>query len=380
MEDRKWVAVWGNSISCDDFRPSNYAKDITLRYIITTSLSGKKIRLRFANTYGYEDVTLSGVTLGKTDEDGIVYDFKNVTFDGKQSAVICKGGYLYSDEIDFFVNSRDNIAISIYLDGFTDMHTSITTVGPLTRNSYAKGNFILCSKFDPFVSENTGRTFFLDTVEVLTEESNKAAIIFGDSISAQSWPEWLSISLMDENRSDISVIRRAVSGSRVLREYSNLSLVKYAHAGIVRFESDISSVSGADRIFVLHGINDIIHPHQGDIFRPITDLPTANDIIEGYKKYINIAHKYGLKIYFATIMPFSGWRTYDEMRNLIRVDVNKWIMSNTEADGYIDFAKAVSDPENPVALLDKFDSNDHLHPSLAGGKKLAETVPAEFLV
>lgn len=62
MDNKKWVAVWGNSITCDEFIPSNYAKDITLRYFITTAMNGERIRLRFANTYGYEDIVLNRVT------------------------------------------------------------------------------------------------------------------------------------------------------------------------------------------------------------------------------------------------------------------------------------------------------------------------------
>ena len=38
MDNKKWVSVWGNSITFDEFSPSNYAKDITLRYFITTAM------------------------------------------------------------------------------------------------------------------------------------------------------------------------------------------------------------------------------------------------------------------------------------------------------------------------------------------------------
>lgn len=379
MDNKKWVSVWGNSITCDEFSPSNYAKDITLRYFITTAVNGEKIKLRFSNTYGYEDVVLTRVTVGMADKDGNVSEIKDVTFGKNKSAKIAKGTYLYSDEIDFVTEFNGKIAVSIYLENYTDMHSAISTAGPLTNNRFCKGDFSGAKAFEPQLSEGTARTYFLDTVEVLASNDCKAAVVFGDSISAQSWPEWLALRLLGENRSDISVVRRAVSGSRVLREYSNLSLLKYAHAGIARFEADISSVKGADRVFVLHGVNDIIHPQEGVLFRPMSDLPTAEDLIAGYRRYIDIAHKYGLKIYIATITPFCNWRTYDKTRNDIRESVNKWIMSCNEADGYIDFAGALCNPEKPMSLLDVYNSKDNLHPSLEGGKALAESVPEDYL-
>lgn len=379
MDSKKWVAVWGNAMSCDDFHPADYAKDITLRYVITTAMSGDKIRLRFSNPYGIEDVALSYVTVGRVNEDESVSDFVNVTFNGEKTAKICKGGSIYSDDIDFKVNFSDKFAVSIYLKDYTDMHSSISTKGPLGNYMFAKGNVTEKSVLDPAVSEKMGHCYFLDSVEVLTDKNNKAAVVFGDSISAQSWPEWLALRLIDASRSDISVVRRAVSGSRVLREYTNLSLLKYAHAGIARFEADVTSVQGADRVFVLHGVNDIIHPKEGMLFRPMTDLPTAGELIEGYKKYIEIAHKHNLKIYIATITPFGGCGIYDDERNDIRLKVNEWISANNEADGYIDFAGAVCNPHSKNALLDLYDSGDHLHPSFDGGHALADSVPEEYL-
>ena len=55
----KWVTMWGNSMSCDKFSPSNYAKNITLRYIFKSTIIGKKVRIKFSNSYGYENVKLN---------------------------------------------------------------------------------------------------------------------------------------------------------------------------------------------------------------------------------------------------------------------------------------------------------------------------------
>ena len=49
------------------------------------------------------------------------------------------------------------------------------------------------------------------------------------------------------------------------------------------------------------------------------------------------------------------------------------------ADGYIDFALAISNPLKMDRLLEKYDCGDHLHPSFEGGKALAQCVPNDFL-
>ena len=375
----KWITLWGNSISCDKFSPSNYAKNITLRYIATTTISGEIIRLKFSNVYGYENVKLTKVTVGVVDSENTVSDIKTVTFSNNESVVINKGEYLYSDHIKLSIKSSDKIAVSIYLGDYTDMHSAIKITGPISKFQFTVGDFSLNPAFDPALSDVTDVVYFLEDIDVLSKAENKAAIIFGDSISAQSWPEWLILRLIDEKRDDISVVRRAVSGSRVLREYKNLSLIRYAHAGIKRFEDDICSVCGADRVFVFHGINDIIHPCEGESFRPISDLPTAKELVDGYKQYIETAHKHGLKIYIATITPFMGCGEQVVDREDLRQEVNEWIKTNTIADGYIDFSSAISDPLTGDKLLKKYDSGDHLHPSLEGGKALALSVPYEYL-
>ena len=55
-------------------------------------------------------------------------------------------------------------------------------------------------------------------------------------------------------------------------------------------------------------------------------------------------------------------------------------MRTSEAfDGCVDFDLAVRDPEKPEAFRTGFDSGDHLHPSEAAYKAMADAVPEELL-
>jgi lysophospholipase L1-like esterase len=50
-----------------------------------------------------------------------------------------------------------------------------------------------------------------------------------------------------------------------------------------------------------------------------------------------------------------------------------------EADGCIDFDRAVCDPEHPAAFGEGYDSGDHLHPSQAAYARMAQEVPEAIL-
>ena len=138
---------------------------------------------------------------------------------------------------------------------------------------------------------------------------------------------------------------------------------------------------GADTVIIQQGINDIIHPvgREVNVFRPMSDLPTVEELIEGLKMYISQARSYGYKVYVGTLLPIGGWRTYAPFREEMRNAVNNWIKTTDLIDGYIDFDKVLADPDNPSYMLDEYDSGDHLHPSPAGYKAMANAVSAEIL-
>ena len=140
-------------------------------------------------------------------------------------------------------------------------------------------------------------------------------------------------------------------------------------------------VPGADTVIIQHGINDIIHPVGVEVnpFRPWSDLPTAEELIEGLRMYIKKAREYGLKVYMGTLLPIYGWRTYEPFRNDLRNAVNAWIRTTDETDGCIDFDAALRDAKRPEAFAEAFDSGDHLHPSDKAYQQMAACVPEQLL-
>lgn len=362
--NQKWVAAWGNAMSIAENRPEGYAKDITLRYNLYTGISGEAVRLTFDNYCGTEEITITKAT--------ILYQgcFYHVCDEIKIPA----GEQYISDPIPVEIDANDFVTVSIYLGEFTQMRSAVYIQGPLSNsNLYAIGDQTEERVIDIDVSKKTNMIYFLSNMSVLTKEDAHTIICYGDSITAQDWPDYLSKSIADVGNKNTAIIRRATSGSRILREYDCITYNSYGLKATNRFPHE-APTDGADMIIIQQGINDIIHPVGVEVnpFRPMSDLPTAEELIEGLKYYISEARKLGYKVFVGTLLPIEGWRTYADFRESLRNDVNNWIRTTDLIDGCIDFDLAVRNKENPPAFADGYDSGDHLHPSSSGYKAMAD--------
>jgi lysophospholipase L1-like esterase len=92
------------------------------------------------------------------------------------------------------------------------------------------------------------------------------------------------------------------------------------------------------------------------------------------------ARENGIQIIGATIMPFRGSTFYqsDVMTEASRQTINAWIRTPGNFDAVIDFDALMRSPDDPAKLDAGLDSGDHLHPSIAGYKAMAEFVPLEL--
>jgi len=373
-QHNNWVSVWGNAVSVAENRPERYAKDITIRYPIHIPFSGRAVRLTFDNYCGTEPITLNKTT--------VFYGgrFYPVLFGANREITIPAGERRVSDPLEVVLKEGELIQVSFYLKDFTLMRSVVYACGPLSEGMYANGDETENAKIDILTSRKTHLFYFLSNVSVLTEEGNRAIVCYGDSITAQNWPDELALRCFTEGYSKTAVIRRATSGSRILRQYDCLQYESYGLSGENRFAHEVPT-DGADVVIIQQGINDIIHPVGEDVnvFRPMSDLPTVEQLIEGLKTYIAKARSFGYKVYVGTLLPMGGWRTDAPFRQEMRHAYNEFIRTTDLIDGCIDFDKALRDTENPNHFLPEYDSGDHLHPSAKGYQRMAMEIPAELL-
>ena len=373
-KNNHWVSIWGNAVSVAENRPERYAKDITIRYPIHIPFSGEAVRLTFDNYCGTEPITLSKVT--------VFYGgrFYPVLFADERTVTIPACEKRISDPLEIHLRAGEVMQVSFYLADFTLMRSVVFTCGPLSEGVYANGDETETVCFDRNTSRSTHLFYFLSNVSVLTDTENRTIVCYGDSITAQDWPDELSLRCFRDGYHHTAIIRRATSGSRILREYHCLTYESYGLMGRNRFHHEVPT-DGADTVIIQQGINDIIHPvgEKVNVFRPMSDLPTVQELIEGLKTYIKQARSYGYKVYVGTLLPMGGWRTDAPFRQELRHAYNEFIRSTELIDGCIDFDKAVRDPENLDWFLPEYDSGDHLHPSAAGYRRMAMEIPSELL-
>lgn len=381
---KKYVTTWGNAISIADRKPENYAKDLTLRYPIRPMFDGEQLKITLDNFCGTEPVTVSSAYVAYSADSAreIVGESSTpVTFDnGSRCVSIPPGEAVVSDAVRFSVRRGNDISVSFYLGEFAQMRSAVLITGPLSKGYYTVGDYARSGKLPLDLTRNTNWFYFLSNVEIETEDTNRAVICYGDSITSQAWPDYLTLRLFQQDIAHTAIVRRAASGTRILRQYDNITYDSYGLKGAVRFPRE-AKVSGADTVIIQHGINDIIHPVGVEVnpFRPWSDLPTADELIAGLRQYVRQAREYGLDVYIGTLLPIYGWRTYEPFRDELRCAVNEWIRQTPEIKGCIDFDKALCDSANPAAFARDFDSGDHLHPSERAYERMAAEVPEILL-
>lgn len=383
MSETKWVAGWGAAVSVVAQNHCDYLKNETVRYVIFPTMPAKGVRLHFSNEYGKEPVTIQKTVLALRTEQEKTDPTTNtfVTFGGKRELTLAPGGQAVSDEIVFPVAPGREFDVSLYFVDLTQIFTGQSNSGEYIKKYYFKGDFAEVGE-PPLTEYGEGGPYlFLHTIDFLTNaaEHCHAVVAFGDSITARPWPDCLAHRLYDAGIRNCAVIRKAIGGGRILRDYPHRFRMHYGVAGVRRFRRDISQ-AGVDRVFILHGINDLIHPGVTNRFSPMSELPTAEELIhDGYEKYIEIARECGIKIYLATLLPCPRCMADDGVREQLRCRINDWIRHEAAVDGVLDFEAAIGDQTDPKQIQKEYDCGDHLHPSFAGSVRMAESIPLEFV-
>lgn len=374
-----WIAAWGCPIAKAGKTGAEWMKDTTIRFNILMTVPGEALKFHFSNLFNEEESIITAASVSANTEGSSFdpYRLVPITFGGKKSGKMEAGGALCSDEIDFSFQAGETLTISLYFAEFTHQLTGHQNSGEFIKRWAASGDYTMEAEL-PENEYNESPVYpFIHTIEALSPKDCYSIVAFGDSITAQTWPDRLSRRLLELGKTNIAIIRKAIGGSRVLREYPCDLYRTYGPKGLDRFEREVL-LPGVKKVFILHGINDIIHPNGGP-FRPLSDQPTAEELIEGLEFYIHTAHQAGIKVFLSPILPFEGWRTYNEEKEKIREGVNYWIYRQAPIEGVLPFELAVLDPDNPLRLHQFFDSGDHLHPSGKGAQAMAESIPEELL-
>jgi lysophospholipase L1-like esterase len=380
-----WVGSWSASPApqlanaADMYISKLIFENQTLREIVHTSIGGDTVRVRLSNAYGGQTVEVGSVHIAlRARQSGIVPGSDRVlTFGGRSTATLSTNAPALSDPVKLAVPAGGDLAVSIYLPKAAEgagIHYSASQTSYIGKGDQTAADLIAAP-------ETITSWVFLTSVDVLAPESAAAVVAFGDSITdgARStvganhrWPDFLAERLRERGGREIGVLNAGIGGNRILRDPAEN--IRFGMNALARFDRDVLSLPGVKYVIVLEGINDLGHAGSS---ATASELPTAQDLIVGLKQMIERAHERGLKIFGATLTPFSGTvfpGYYTPAKDTERNKINEWIRTSKAFDGVIDFDKAVRDPDHPDTFLPRYDGGDHLHPGDAGYRAMAATI------
>jgi lysophospholipase L1-like esterase len=358
----------------------------TLRQMLRIGLDGRSVRIRLANTFGTQPVTLDAVSIGRQMVNGgsslETSSLHAVHFHGRAEIIIPPGKTIDSDPVRFDVHANDMLGVSIHVAKATTPSTSHPD--PVQDHYLSTRGNDTSSTTMPVAMD---ATFWLSGVEVETSTPTFGIVAFGDSITNglhstvnanRRYPDVLADRLRDADRTGTcrhAVLNAGIDGNEVTTADGAIgpgeSMVK-------RFDRDVLDQRGVRFVILLGGINDIGEPtmlarKQG---KTVDGRMLAAHVIAGLQTLVTRSHAAGLPIYGGTILPFAGTRdAYSAQGELARETVNDWIRHRGAYDGVIDFDQVTREPAQPQRLRAAFDSGDHIHPNDSGYRAMASAIP-----
>jgi lysophospholipase L1-like esterase len=379
-----WVGTWAASQQIPEPRnslPPDALRDATLRQIVHLSVGGDTFRVHVSNAFGTQPLLFASVhiaralTAGSSSAIDPATD-RAVTFNGSPSVVVPAGAEYISDPVRLDMPAMGSLAITIYFPESPARETGHP--GSRADSYYVHGNQVSAPSLTG--AQTIEHWYQVSGVDVLAPAGAAAIVALGDSITDghatttngnDRWTDDLAARLQaSPGTRDISVLNQGIGGNCLLTQCLGPNT-------LARFDRDVLAQPGVRWVIVFEGVNDL----GGLTFRG--PVPAAahqqlvQRIIGAYQQIILRAHAHGIEVIGATITPFAGSGFYHPgAPTLADLDaINAWIRAPGHFDAVLDFNKVIADPTNPERLKPEWDSGDHLHPSPAGYRALADSIP-----
>ena len=406
-----WVTTWAGSVHGPYpagnpvaqpmldrvFDAERGATDQTFRLIVRPTVWGPLLRLRFANTFGTQPVTLDDLFVGLQASGGTIAPGTNqaVTFSGKTTVTVPAGQSIFSDPVALPFASHGapgldgrKLAVSFHVAGST---------GPMTwhakalQTSYVSGpggGSHGADESEAALPFTTTSWYFLDAADVQAPQGTSAIVCFGDSITDGTgstlngddrWPDVLARRLHAAHGSRFAVVNASIGGNRITGPtlYDPKAPFAGGPSALDRLDRDVLSLAGVSTVIWLEGINDL------------SSGSSAESVIAGMKEGVQrIRARGAIRVIGATITPALGAMSDagTQDADARRKTVNEFIRSSGIFDGVVDF-DAVTRDAATGGLRAEFQPNssiggpgDALHPNRAGYLAMGNAVDLKMLV
>ncbi|AVK63014.1 hypothetical protein C5Z26_02245 [Lactobacillus sp. CBA3606] len=326
---------------------------------IKQSLGTHKLRLEIANDFGATALVISQLEIRLNDQVDALLGRVN----GQTSFSVPAHQRCWTDWLTLPVQAGDWLRI-VTVSPTTSPHTLMQTLD----QSRIK-----------LKSVATQRFFGVDAIEVERRQPARQLLFFGDSLTNQGYYSAALTQAFEKRFPDQwGVINGGISGNRLLRPGHSTSVwgPSFGAAGLDRL-AHLLVAQPVDQLIFMAGLNDLLHPGTGS---PISELPTAAELIAGLLQVEQLAAKTQTKLIRLTVTPFktsvidgqAGWTVAKETR---RQAVNHYL---GQFDTTIDVASYVAAPADPARLAPEFDCGDHIHFSATGGQLVADYIASQL--
>ncbi|ESQ93939.1 SGNH/GDSL hydrolase family protein [Asticcacaulis benevestitus] len=373
-----WVGTWASAQmtpGADSALSPVDATDVTLRQIVRITKGGGTIRIKLSNVMSNAPLRLQNVHVARAlSSAGAGIDpasDRAVTCGGMSDIVIPAGADYLSDPVAIALPDQADLAISFHMAEPPAQQTGHP--GSRATSYLAPGGHSAEADLPGATAVN--HWFHIAGVDVMAPVGTRAIVTFGDSItdgygitpnSNRRFPDRLAERLKEH---PLTVINAGIGGNRLLLDGNG-------HNALARFERDVLSQSGIGYVIVLEGVNDLGMLTKEAPATPDAHAALVSQLKAAYLQIIAKAHSRGLKIYGGTITPYMGMDFYhpEPVSEADRQAINSWIRTSGAFDAVIDFDAALRDPAKLDHLKAEYDSGDHIHPSEAGYKAMADAV------
>ena len=350
-DETQWVGTWATApeyTGKGDMPRTTTLADCSVRQVVRTSLGGDTLRLQLSNEFGTGEVEVKAVYLADA-LDSCDIDkgtARYLSFSGKRSITIAKGGAVFSDALCYALKPLQKVAVTVVY-GHTPEHAT-------SHRGSRTTSFVMAGESTPdkpfATTEKADHWYNIAAIDVLRASCHSMAILGnsitdgrGSTTNAQNrWTDVLATAL----GGNVGVLNLGIGGNCVIA--GGLS-----QPALQRYDRDILGQRAAATVVIFEGINDI--GGCKDNYEK-----KAQELISAYCEMTDKAHRQGKKVFIATITPFGQSFYWNEQRETVRQTVNQWIRTAGKADGVLDFDMVVRNPKQPSMLIEKY-SDDWLH-------------------
>ncbi|MGB8028498.1 MAG: SGNH/GDSL hydrolase family protein [Terracidiphilus sp.] len=378
-----WVESWGASQQIPEPQnalPTDDLRDATVREIVHLSLGGSAMRVHLSNAFGTQALHFTSVHVAHAvSPKTAAIDPRSdhaLTFAGKPDVTIPPGAEYVSDPVETPVAPLSDIAVSFHLDAPPAPETGHP--GSRSTSYYEHGDAVGATDLPD--AKQVEHWYQLTGIDVLRGLDARTVVALGDSITDghaattngnDRWPDMLAARLQASKKTqDVGVSNQGIGGNHLLTDGLGPNV-------LARFDRDVLAPAGVRWVIVFEGVNDLGGLARNGEVSADQHTALVDHVIAAYEQIIARAHAHGLRVYGATITPYTGSGYYHPgpWSEADRQAVNAWIRAEGHFDAVIDFDAVMRDPEHPDHLLPALDCGDHLHPSPAGYKAMGDAIP-----